>query len=231
MVLQEIIAIPGFSEPFSSISHLIAAPVMLVMGSLLILESRDSRRHFITYTIFTFCGVFLLSMSGVFHLLEPHSTGRHVLQILDHAGIFVLIAGTFTPIHGILFRGWWRWGMLIPIWTIAITGLTLKSIFFVGFPEWFGLTLYLGLGWLGFISAIVVKRRYGIKFILPLIYGAIAYSTGAVMEFLRTPVLIPGVIGPHELFHVAVLFGLGFQFYFVSQFVSIRVYQDKIIYR
>jgi len=224
MQVQDIIAIPGFSEPFSSISHLIAAPIMLVMGGWLIWQSLGKIRLVITYAIFTFCGVFLLSMSGVFHLLEPNSIGRDVLQRLDHAGIFLLIAGTFTPIHGILFRGWWCWAMLAPIWIIAISGLTLKTIFFVGFPEWFGLTLYLGLGWLGLISAIVVKRRYGIKFILPLVYGAIAYSTGAVMEFLRTPVLISGVIGPHELFHIAVLFGLGFHFYFVSQFTRIKLF-------
>ena len=224
MNVQEIFAIPGFSEPFSSMSHLFSPLIMLVMGGVLIWKSWGSRRHVITYLIFTFCGVFLLAMSGVFHLLEPDSTGRHVLQRLDHAGIFLLIAGTFTPIHGILFKGWWRWGMLIPIWIIAITGLTLKTIFFIGFPEWFGLILYLGLGWLGIISAIVIKRRYGLKFVMPLIYGAIAYSSGAVMEFLRTPTLIPGVIGPHELFHVAVLLGLASHFYFVMQFIRVKSY-------
>ncbi len=224
MELQQIFAIPGFSEPFSSMSHLFASGIMLILGVLLIWNNRDSRRHIITYSIFIFCSVFLLSMSGVFHLLEPHSTGRHVLQRLDHAGIFLLIAGTFTPIHGILFKGWGRWAMLLPIWTIAITGLTLKTIFFSGFPEWFGLVLYLGLGWLGVVSAVLLNRRYGFQFIKPLIYGAIAYSTGAVMEFLRTPIIIPGVIGPHELFHIAVLFGLGFHFYFVYQFTKIRDY-------
>jgi len=162
-------------------------------------------------------------MSGVFHLLEPNTTGRDVLQRLDHAGIFLLIAGTFTPIHGIMFTGWWRWGMLLPIWAIAITGLTLKTIFFDGFPEVFGLSMYLGLGWLGVISAVVVKRRFGFNMIKPLIYGAIAYSSGAVTEFLRTPILIPGIIGPHELFHIAVLFGLGFHFYFVYQFTKVKV--------
>jgi len=224
MNIQEIFSIPGFSEPFSSMSHLIAAFVMLILGGVLIWQGRVSRRHIITYSIFVLCGVFLLSMSGVFHLLEPNSTGRLVLQRLDHAGIFLLIAGTFTPIHGILFKGWWRWGMLIPIWIIAITGLTLKTIFFIGFPEWFGLILYLGLGWLGIISAVVIKRRYGFKFVTPLIYGAIAYSSGAVMEFLRTPVLISGVVGPHELFHVAVLIGLGYHFYFVRQFIHVKLY-------
>jgi len=224
MQLQEIFSIPGFSEPFSSMSHLFAAVIMFVMGIVLIWKGKGSQNRIITYSIFTFCGVFLLSMSGVFHLLEPNSTGRHVLQRLDHAGIFLLIAGTFTPIHGILFKGWWRWGMLIPIWIIAITGLTLKTIFFIGFPEWFGLLLYLGLGWLGAISAVVIKRRYGFKFIKPFIYGAVAYSSGAVMEFLRMPTIISGVIGPHELFHVAVLLGLGFHFYFVSQFIKLETH-------
>jgi len=223
MKLKSIIAISGFSEPFSSISHLIAAVVMLVLGVWLIFRGRGKLCRVVSYSVFTLSSVFLLSMSGVFHLLEPGTTGRSVLQVLDHAGIFLLIAGTITPVHGIMFHGWWRWGMLIPLWIVAITGITLKSIYFQDMPEWLGLVLYLGLGWLGAISAILLKHRYGFSFIKPLIYGAIAYTVGATMEFLRLPELIPGVIGPHELFHVAVLIGLGFHFVFIARFAKITI--------
>jgi channel protein (hemolysin III family) len=158
-------------------------------------------------------------MSGVFHLLEPQGSARDVLQRLDHAGIFFLIAGSFTAVHGILFRGIWRWGMLLLIWAIAITSITLKTIYFHDLSEWLGLSLYLGMGWLGAITGVLLYRRFGFVFIKPLVYGALAYTAGAVIEFIRMPVLIPGVIGPHELFHIAVLIGLGYHFAFVSSFI------------
>ena len=166
-------------------------------------------------------------MSGVFHLLEPQSSARDVLQRLDHAGIFFLIAGTFTAVHSILFRRIWRWGMLVMIWTIAITSITFKTIYFHDLSEWLGLSLYLGMGWLGAITGVLLYRRFGFVFIKPLIYGAMAYTTGAIMEFIRMPVLISGVIGPHELFHVAVLIGLGYHFAFVSSFSSYTLPAEK----
>lgn len=218
MPVPDIYAIPGFSEPFSSMTHLLAAGVFLALGSWLTFRNRTSLSHVVSLSVFTFSCVFLLAMSGVFHLLEPGGSGRAVLQRLDHAGIFVLIAGTFTPVHGILFRGWWRWGMLILIWAVAITGLTLKTIFFSDISEWLGLTFYLGLGWVGLVSAILLYRRFGTHLLYPLLYGALAYTLGAVMEFVRFPVVIPGVIGPHEMFHVAVLMGLSLHFVLVHRF-------------
>jgi channel protein (hemolysin III family) len=222
MPLHPIQAIPGFSEPFSSLTHLLAAGVFLGLGIWLVNYGRGHAGRVASLIIFIFSVVFLLSMSGVFHLLEPGGTGRMVLQRLDHAGIFLLIAGTFTPVHGVLFRGWWRWGMLLIIWTIAITSITLKSIFFNDISEWLGLTLYLGLGWFGAISGVLLYQRYGFRYIKPLVYGALAYTFGAVMEFMRTPELIPGVIGPHELFHIAVLIGIAYHFAFVFSFARPR---------
>ena len=222
MNLQPIQAIPGFSEPFSSLSHLLAAGVFFGLGVRLVMQGLGHAGRVIALVIFIFSVVFLLAMSGVFHLLEPGSTGRMVLQRLDHAGIFLLIAGTYTPVHGILFKGWWRWGMLLIIWSIAITSITLKTIFFNEIAEWLGLTLYLGLGWFGAVSGALLYHRHGFQFIKPLIYGAVAYTLGAVMEFQRTPELIPGIIGPHEMFHIAVLFGIAYHFAFVFRLIQAR---------
>src|SRR4029077_16650438 len=114
---------------------------------------------------------FLLAMSGVYHLLPLGSGGRQVLGRLDHSAIFVLIAGTFTPTHGILFRGWQRWGPLLAIWTVAVAGIVLKAVFFSSVEEWLGLMLYLVLGWLGAASAVVLGYRYGVSFLRPLLWG------------------------------------------------------------
>lgn len=216
------ISIPGFSDPFSSISHLIGVFVFLVYGFKLITLAGGHRGWVAAVSVFVFSVIFLLSMSGVFHLLEHQSTGRAVLQRLDHAGIFVLIAGTFTPVHSILFRGFWRWGVLFLIWALAITGIVLKSIFFNEFAEWLGLVFYLGLGWVGILSAYLTHRLHGFTIIMPLIYGALAYTVGASLEFLQLPIVIPGVIGPHELFHIAVLAGIAWHWQFVRSLLKLE---------
>ena len=216
------ISIPGFTDPFSSISHLLAAFILLVIGIRLIHFSRGHNGHLIAVSVFVFSVVFLLSMSGVFHLLDRGSDGRAVLQHLDHAAIFGLIAGTFTPVHTILFKGFWRWGFLLIIWSLAIVGIVWKSIFFNEMAEWLSLMFYLGLGWLAILSAYLTKRLHGFTIIKPLIYGGLAYTIGASLEFLKLPIVIPGTLGPHELFHIAVLFGIYWHWQFVRSLVMLN---------
>jgi channel protein (hemolysin III family) len=165
--------------------------------------------------IFGFSCVFLFSMSGVYHLLDIKGIGRYVLRVLDHAGIYFLIAGTFTALHGILFKGFLRWGIILLVWILAINGITLGSIFFSSMPEFLSLIFFLSLGWLGIITGVVLWKRKGLRFIRKFLYGGLAYTVGALLEFFRVPVIIHGVIGPHELFHFAVLTGTTFHWMFV----------------
>ncbi len=210
-------SIPGFAEPFSSLSHLIGALVFALLAFFLIRRGRGDSTRIVSLSVFAVSSVSLLSMSGVYHLLMPGGTARAVLMRLDHAAIFVLIAGTFTPIHAILFRGWWRWGMLAIIWTAAIAALVFKTVFFSGFPQALGVVMYVGLGWLGAISAIALWQRFGFRFVRPLLWGGLAYTIGPMVGFISEPVLISGIVGAHELFHVAVLMGLGFHWYFIDR--------------
>jgi channel protein (hemolysin III family) len=166
-----IYSIPGFAEPFSSLSHLVGALVFAWLAFFLIRRGRGHRSSLISLSVFAICSVFLLSMSGVYHLLVPGGTAHAVLRRMDHAAIFVLIAATFTPIHIILFRGKWRWGMLGLVWGTGMIAGVLKMVFFNGFPDALGVALYLGLGWLGAISGIALWRRYGFGFVGPLLWG------------------------------------------------------------
>lgn len=207
--------ITGFSEPVSSMTHLFSSPIFLIIGVVILWRLRGNTSRTVSLVLFVFAVVFLLSMSGVFHLLSPGTDSRFVLQVLDHAAIFTLIAATFTPTHVLIFKGFMRWGILLLIWVTAITGITLKSIYFKDVPEVISLMLYLCMGWLGAITAYKVYRRMGLKMVSPLLYGAIAYTLGAILEFSRFPILITGVIGPHELFHLLVLVGISFHCLFV----------------
>ena len=203
-----------------------AAGICLVLSYFLIRLGRDWPAK-ISLAIFAFACIFLLSMSGTYHLLPRDSAGRAVLARLDHAGIFLLIAGTFTPIHVILFKGWKRWLPLTLVWTAAITGITLKSIFFSEVSEGLGLTFYLSLGWLGIASIILLCRDYGWSAIeLPAV-AALAYTVGALLEYCRWPVILPGVVGPHELFHAAVLVGVASFWKFIREIASGELVHEK----
>lgn len=218
IALRNLVSITGFSDPFSSLSHLAGAVVFATLSVPLVrkgMRAGVGRGRVASLVIFAASAVVLLLMSAGFHLLEPGGAAREVFQRLDHAAIFVLIAGTFTPLHAILFRGVWRWGMLALIWAVAIAGVTFKTMFFTSMPETMGIALYLGMGWFGLGSMVAVARRHGVALILPMILGGLAYTIGAGLELFNPPPLISGVIRAHELFHVAVLIGLALHWKFV----------------
>jgi channel protein (hemolysin III family) len=214
--MTPIIPIPGFAEPFSSISHLIVGNTLFgVALPFLLYHGRGSGWRQLYLWVFGISGLFLLSMSGVYHLLGDGFAREEVLRRLDHAAIFVLIAGTFTAAHGILFKGLWRWGFIGLLWLGVGVAITLKTVFFHSMSYGLGLALYLGFGWLGLLSGIKLWRRYGYAFIRPVLWGGVAYSLGAIAEFVRAPEILPGIIGPHEFFHLMVLIGLGCHWYFI----------------
>ena len=102
---------------------------------------------------------------------------------------------------------------------ITKTGcLLLRTIFSESLPSAVGLAIFLLLGWGGLISCILLWRRYGFSFVRPLLWGGVAYTLGVIFLGLNWPILIPHVVGPHEVWHVAVLVGLGLHWKFVFQF-------------
>lgn len=218
MSAAALFSIPGFTDPVASLSHLVGAGVFALLGVQLVRKGwnapHPSPGRVLSLFVFAASAVLLLSMSGVYHLLG-HDTARNVLQRLDHAAIFVLIAGTFTPIHAILFRGAWRWGMLTFIWVYAATGVTLKTIYFDSVPQGLGVALYLLMGWFGAASMFHIARGHGIRRITYIVLGGLVYSAGAAVEWINPPALVNGVIRAHEIFHIAVLTGLGLHWRFV----------------
>jgi len=210
-------SIPGFAEPASSFTHLLGAGVAAVAGVFLLWRGRGNRLRVGALAVFVFGVVLLLAVSGTYHSIDPVSGERIVMRHLDHAAIWILIASTFTPLHILLLRGGWRWGMLAAIWGGAIAGICLELFFLESIPHWLIVLCFLVLGWMGAISAWHIKRVRGGAAIAGVIRGGIAYSVGAAIEALGAPTLIPGVVGPHELFHVAVLIGVTYHFRLVWQ--------------
>lgn len=229
---SELISIPGFADPVSSLTHLVGALVALVAGFFLIRramharESLRSTRHRLrigSLVVFVSSAVLLLSMSGVYHLLPRTTPARDVLQRLDHAAIFLLIAGTATPIYAIMFHGRWRWGMLTLLWMLAWVGVTLKSIYFASVPQTAGAALYLVMGWIAGIGIFLMARRHGISFVMPLLLGGVIYTVGAAVEMINPRPLFQAVFRSHELFHLAVLGGLTWQWRFIHLIAVMEV--------
>ncbi len=212
---MQVYSLPGFFEPFCAFTHLGGALVFAVLAVLLLRRGRGDGRRVLLLGVFAFSCVLLLSLSGVYHMLREGGTARAVLGRLDMAAIFVLIAGTHTPVQGLFFRGVARWGVIALMWTLVAVGVTLFSIFYHDLPLGLGTSVYLLLGWIAGTAGIVVWRRYGTAQVGLLILGGVVYSVGAILLALEWPTLVPGVIGAHELWHVAVLVAMGLHWRFV----------------
>lgn len=217
--MDAIVPIAGFHEPFASLIHLLAALLVLWRGIPLVAETRDIRER-LGLGAFVFGAVAMFALSGTYHLLDPAGAARAVLQRLDHAAIWVMIAGSFSAVHAVAFRGIWRWGFLALVWSIAIAGLVLKSVFFTALPDGAGLALYLVLGWMGIATIVQSWRQARWAVARLLLLSGIAYSAGAIYDFAPGPSWIPGVLGPHEVFHLAVIAGVVLHWKFVRSLLG-----------
>ena len=144
--------------------------------------------------------------SALYHAVwlsgEPLSRFRR----LDHVGIYLLIAGTYTPASWSLFRRSWRRGTLATVWSVA--GFCSARIWFGGvLPTWMSTSIYLAMGWGVLFCYRELARSLSHRTLLPLPLGGAFYSVGALINLSGWPVLEPGVFGSHELFHFFVIAG------------------------
>jgi channel protein (hemolysin III family) len=205
--LVQLYHLPGFYQPFSAISHLFGAVLFAILGGMLLRRGRGDRTRIVLLSVYVASSVLLMSMSGVYHMMVSGGTAHYVFQRLDHASIVIFIAGTFTAAHGLVFVRHHRWLPLAFVWLVAVAGVTLQTIFFDDLPEKVGLMFYLALGWVGLASFVVLWHRYSFSFVALLLGGGVAYTVGAIAEYLRWPVLLAGVVHSHEVFHLAALVG------------------------
>lgn len=212
-----VLAIPGFCQPVSSLSHLAAAAVALVAGFSLVRLARGCRRRASSVAVYVVCVIASMGISGAYHALDRGCAARAVMQRLDHFAIWLLIAGTFTAIHGIMFSGVWRRGALTFIWSYVAVALLLQGLWFQVFSGVAGLALYLGLGWLGIFSVVKLGRQLGFPVVRPVWYAGIAYSAGAILEATGHPILLERWVRAHEIFHIAVILGVALHWLFIRR--------------
>jgi hemolysin III len=148
----------------------------------------------------------LYAASATYHLGTWHGRRRVALRSLDHASIYVLIAGTFTPFCVNLLSGSERVMVLAIIWSMAITGVISTTVT-PSLPRGVSVGLYLGMGWMGLIPAPTLVDRLPASALALLVAGGLLYSVGAVIYARRWPDPFPSTFGFHELFHLLVIAG------------------------
>ena len=198
--------ISKFHEPVSGLTHLggaIASAGGLV--ALLILGWQGIEKV-ISLLVYGLSLVGLFAASATYHLAKVKPATRRVLRKLDHSAIFLLIAGTYTPFCVNAFSGFFRWGLLAVIWSIALVGILVK-VFWIGAPRWLNAVMYVLMGWLC-ISAIgqmtVALSPFALVF---LIAGGVIYTLGAIVYATKVLDFVPGKFGFHEVWHIFVLLG------------------------
>ncbi|QEG21225.1 PAQR family membrane homeostasis protein TrhA [Mariniblastus fucicola] len=213
--MDEWYSISGFNDPMSSLSHLVGLVLFAAFSIFLVISAWHSRSKLLFSLQFIAATLFMLSMSFVYHMMAIGSTAREVMLRLDVASIFILIASTFTVIHGMLFVGRKRWMIPTALWSIVIVGVTLRTIFFHSIPSVVGDGIFLLMGWLGAASSWLLWKEFGFEGIKLVVIGGLFYTVGALINATGQPVFIQKVWGPHETFHLLVLAGLGTHWAFV----------------
>ncbi|HET7273034.1 MAG TPA: hemolysin III family protein [Rubrobacter sp.] len=208
-------------EPVSGLTHLAGALLAVVALIVLLTIAADAGRvdQFVAFGIFGCSLIALYAASALYHLLPLSSVAVARLRRLDHMTIFILIAGTYTPICVLALEGGWRVWLLSLVWILALCGVGLKLLW-MDAPRWLSVGLYLALGWLAVIAASAIFRAIppgGIAWILG---GGLVYSAGALIYGLKRPNLAPGVFGFHELWHLFVMAGSACHFWVMFRYIA-----------
>lgn len=191
-------------EPVNSLTHWAGAVLALIGLIALLIVGSDTSAKLISLLIYGVSLIFLFSASATYHMVQVKENVLEIFRKLDHAAIYCLIAGTYTPFCVNAFSGFWNWGLLSIIWTLALIGIITK-LFYIRAPRWLNAGIYLVMGWLC-ISAIGQMLALLPVWVLSwLIVGGLLYTFGAIIYITKIFNFVPGTFGFHEIWHIFVL--------------------------
>ncbi len=148
--------------------------------------------------------VALFGASAAYHRLGRTERAQRWLRRVDHSTIFLLIAGTYTPICLLALQGTLRWVLLVAVWGVALTGAVLKLVTFDPVRV-LGAVLYIALGWVGVLATPQLVQHLPVSSLSLLAVGGVLYTVGAVFLMRRWPDPLPRVFGYHEVWHSLVV--------------------------
>jgi hemolysin III len=197
--------------------HQAAFIVAVALAPLLIIGADGGRRRFAA-AVFACSVVACFGASALYHRITWTPRVRLWMRRIDHAGIYLLIAGTYTPVSLLVLRGAWRPAVLTVVWTGAVAAIVLKFAW-VQAPKWLAAAIGLALGWVAVVALpeLIAKARPAA--VILLVAGGLAYTAGAVIYARGRPDPVPAIFGYHELFHALTIVGVACQYVAIAFFV------------
>lgn len=196
--------------------HAVAFAASLVVGTIFVASAPDAR--VVPAAVFAASATIMLGTSALYHRRRWTYRARMWMRRADHAGVFLLIAGTYTPVGLISLHGAWRTALLGIVW-VGAGAAALSKLCWVRAPKWVSVVLGIALGWVGVAAMPQLAHHDGVAPVVLLGCGGIAYTVGAVVYGLRRPDPVPHVFGYHELFHALTIVALACQYVAVAFFI------------
>ena len=197
--------------------HQYAFFVSVVCGVLLVLGASGAGER-VSAVVFATAVAIMFGVSALYHRITWRPGPRRWMRRLDHAAIYLLIAGTYTPFGLLALTGAWRWTVLPVVWGGALAAIVLK-LAWVDAPTWVAAAIAVALGWIGVVALPQLWDTAGIAGLLLLATGGVLYTGGAVVYARGRPDPYPAVFGYHELFHALVIAAAACQYVAVAGFV------------
>jgi hemolysin III len=183
-----------------------AVPLGVILGAY-----AEGVRAKVAAAVFAGSVVAMFGASALYHRITWSPEVRRWLRRLDHAGIYALIAGTYTPFGLLVLEGAWRWAVLAVVWGGALGAAVLK-LCWVAAPKWLAAVISVVLGWIGVLVYPQLVAGAGVAVGALVLAGGLLYTAGAVVYVRRRPDPRPAVFGYHELFHALVLAAVALQY-------------------
>lgn len=213
-----------FREPLSALTHLIACVLALVGAGILLFLTREEVGKMFSLLVYGGSLVGLFAASTSLHGLKVSNVVRSWLNRIDHMAIFLLIAGTYTPIVYNYFSPAVRWPVLTAVWTVAVAGMAFKLLS-ARIDGFFSVLIYVLLAWGGAILLLSMLPSPALPDpggLALLILGGLIYSGGFVIYYTRRPDPWPTVFGHHEIWHLCVIGGSLCHYLFMLGYVVPR---------
>lgn len=210
-------------EPGSALTHFIAMQLAIFAAVPLLIKAAVSTggRNFIAMTVFMGSMILLYAASTTYHTLPLTGEWLRFFRKIDHMMIFVLIAGSYTPVCLVILGDNYGYTLLIAVWSIAIAGILVKA-FWINCPKWFSSLLYISMGWVCVFVFGRLLDSLPTPAFLWLLGGGLVYTAGGVIYALKLPLFNAKHrnFGSHELFHLFVMGGSVCHFVFMYLYVA-----------
>lgn len=193
-----------FREPVNSLTHWAGALLALIGLIVLLFIGASTSTKIISLGVYGISLIAMFSASATYHMVNVKDKPLEIFRKIDHGAIYLLIAGTYTPICINAFTGFWQWGLLGIVWALAVIGITVK-IFFIRAPRWLNAGIYVVMGWLSIAAIGQMRVALPVWVLGWLLSGGIIYTLGAVVYITKIFNFKPGVFGFHEVWHIFVL--------------------------